>query len=401
MRLTSTVLILTAFGCAPAFADAGPETPKNPADTETVTITGTRDGPVAYKLTTLASGLDHPWSIAFLPDGSMLVTERPGRLRVIRNGVLDPKPIAGVPPVYVQAGAQAGLFDIVLHPKFAENNIVYLTFAFGDASANATRVVRAHYDGHALTDVQPIFTAAPTKDTGNHFGGRMVFIADGTFLLTIGEGFEYREKAQDLSVDLGKIVHLKDDGSVPDGNPFAGKPNARPEIWTYGHRNEQGLFFEAATGRVWETEHGPRGGDEINIIEPGKNYGWPVITYGMDYSGAYVSPHKEWPGMEQPLLYWTPSIAPAGFTIYHGDKFPGWEGDGFSGSLVFKNVRHVNFDANYAVVGQEELFKEIGMRIRDVRTGPDGYLYLLTEADTPTLLSHGTGDGTVVRVEPK
>jgi glucose/arabinose dehydrogenase len=400
MRLSLSVLALTAFSSGLAWADAGPETPKDPADTAPVPAAASA-GPVNYKLTTLASGLDHPWSIAFLPDGSMLVTERPGRLRVIRNGVLDPAPITGVPPVYVQTGAQAGLFDIVLHPKFAENHIVYLTFAYGNASANATRVVRARYDGHALTDVQPIFTAAPTKDTGNHFGGRMVFLADGTFLLTIGEGFEYREKAQDLSGDLGKIVHLNDDGSVPSGNPFSNHAGARPEIWTLGHRNEQGLYFETQTGRVWETEHGPRGGDEINIIEPGKNYGWPVITYGMDYSGAYVSPYTERPGMEQPLLHWTPSIAPSGFTIYHGDKFPGWEGDGFSGSLVFKNVRHVNFDANYAVVGQEELFKEIGMRIRDVRTGPDGYLYLLTEADTPGLFSKGAGDGTVVRVEPK
>ena len=401
MRLTTTALILTAFGSGFALADAGPETPKPPEDTAPIPPVRVPAGPVAYKLTTLATGLDHPWSIAFLPDGSMLVTERSGRLRAIRNGALDPTPIPGVPPVYTQKGAQAGLFDIVLDPKFAQSSIVYLTFAFGDAGANATRVVRAHYDGHALSNVEPIFTASPMKDTGNHFGGRMAFLADGTFLLTIGEGFEYREKAQDLASDLGKIVHLNADGSVPPGNPFAGKPGARPEIWTLGHRNEQGLFVEGSSGRVWETEHGPRGGDEINWIEPGKNYGWPVITYGMDYSGAYVSPYTERAGMEQPQLYWTPSIAPSGFTIYHGDKFPGWDGDGFSGSLVFKNVRHVNFDANYAVVGQDELFKEIGMRIRDVRTGPDGYLYLLTEADTPTMVSHGTGDGTVVRVEPK
>jgi glucose/arabinose dehydrogenase len=399
MRLTISVLVLSVFGCGTALADAGPETPKPPEDTMVPPAAASTS--VSYKLTTLATGLDHPWSIAFLPDGAMLVTERPGRLRVIRNGALDPTPIAGVPPVYVKAGAQAGLYDIVLHPKFAENNIVYLTFAHGNAAANSTRVVRARYDGRALTDVQPIFTATPTKDTGNHFGGRMVFLADGTFLLEVGDGFEYREKAQDLGSHLGKIVRLNDDGSVPGGNPFAGKPNARPEIWSYGHRNQQGLFFDASSGRVWESEHGPRGGDEINIIEAGKNYGWPVITTGMDYSGAYVSPHKEWPGMEQAVLYWTPSIGPSGFTIYHGDKFPGWEGDGFSGSLVFKHVRRVDFDANYAVVGQEELFNEIGMRVRDVRTGPDGYLYLLTEADSPSMFSAAKGDGTVVRVEPK
>ena len=410
MRLCLTLLASTAFASGLAWADAGPETPKDPADFAQPPAHAAGPvpaGPVNYKLTTLAKGLDHPWSIAFLPDGSMLVTERAGRLRVIRNGELDPTPVSGVPPVYtapgsaIQAAGQAGLFDVVLHPKFAENHIIYLTFATGDASANATRVVRAKFEGHALTDVQPIFTAAPLKDTANHFGARMVFLPDGTFLLTVGEGFEYREKAQDLSTDLGKIVHLNEDGSIPSGNPFSGRPGARPEIWTLGHRNEQGLFFDVKTGRVWETEHGPKGGDEINIIEPGKNYGWPVITYGMDYSGAYVSPYTEHEGMEQPILYWTPSIAPSGFTIYHGDKFPEWEGDGFSGSLVFKNVRHVNFDANYAVVGQEELFKELGMRIRDVRTGPDGYLYLLTEIDHAGFFGPGAGDGTVVRVEPK
>jgi glucose/arabinose dehydrogenase len=415
MRLSLCLLASTVLAAGIAWADAGPETPKDPADVAPATpsaapahaVGPVPAGPVNYKLTTLAKGLDHPWSIAFLPDGSMLVTERAGRLRVLRNGELDPTPIAGVPAVYtapgsmVQSAGQAGLFDVVLHPKFAENHILYLTFATGTAGANATRVVRAKFDGNALTDVQPIFTAAPLKDTANHYGARMVFLADGTFLLTVGEGFEYREKAQDLTTDLGKIVHLNEDGSVPSGNPFQGRPNARPEIWTLGHRNEQGLFFDAKTGRVWETEHGPKGGDEINIIEPGKNYGWPVITYGMDYTGAYVSPYTEHDGMEQPVLYWTPSIAPSGFTIYHGDKFPAWEGDGFAGSLVFKNVRRVNFDANYAVVGQEELFKELGMRIRDVRTGPDGYLYLLTEIDHPGLFGPGGGDGTVVRVEPK
>jgi glucose/arabinose dehydrogenase len=341
-----------------------------------------------YKVTEIAAGLDHPWSMAFLPDGSMLVTERQGRLRLIKGGLLQSQPIAGVPAVHT--GSQAGLFDIVLHPNFAQNHIVYLTFAAGTAAANGTQVARARFDGNALQDLQVIFKATPLKDTDNHYGGRMAFLPDGAFVLTIGEGFEYREQAQDLASDLGKIVRLNEDGSVPQDNPFVGQAGVRPEIYTWGHRNEQGLIFDAQSGLLYETEHGPRGGDELNIIVAHKNYGWPVITYGMDYSGAYVSPYSQRPGLEQPVIYWTPSIAPSGLAMYRGEKFPAWKGDLFVGALAFKHLRRVHLDERGNVMNQEELLNDLHRRIRDVRAAPDGYLYVSTDE----------ADGRVLRLEP-
>jgi aldose sugar dehydrogenase len=341
-----------------------------------------------YKVTEIAKGLNHPWSMAFLPDGSILVTERVGRLRIIRGGSLLPQAIAGVPAVHT--GSQAGLFDVVLHPNFATNNVVYLTYASGTGAANGTQVARATFDGSTLQGLQVIFKATPLKDTDNHYGGRMAFLPDGTFVLTIGEGFEYREKAQDLSTDLGKIVRLNEDGSIPKDNPFLGQASARPEIYTWGHRNPQGLTFDVQSGRIYETEHGPRGGDELNIIVAHRNYGWPVITYGMDYSGAYVSPYTQRPGLEQPVIYWTPSIAPSGLALYRGDRFPAWKGDLFVGALAFKHLRRVHLDERGNVVDQEELLNDLHQRIRDVRAPPDGYLYVCTDED----------DGRVLRLEP-
>jgi len=346
-----------------------------------------------YKVTEIAKGLDHPYSIAFLPDGAMLVTERAGRLRLVKDGKLVEAPVKGVPPVHT--GSQAGLFDIVLHPKYAENSIVYLTYASGTKEKNATRIARARFDGSALQELKVIFEAAPLKDTDNHYGGRLVFLPDGTFVLLVGDGFEYREAAQDLSSHLGKSVRLDENGGVPQDNPFVGQTNTRPEIFSRGHRNQQGLVFDAERGRLWETEHGPRGGDELNIIEPGRNYGWPVITYGMDYSGAFVSPYTERAGLEQPVLQWTPSIAPSGLAIYRGDKFPAWQGDLFVGALAFQHLRRVDLDESGNVVAQEELLTELKQRIRDVRAGPDGYLYVTTDYGA-------TGDqtGRVLRLEP-
>jgi glucose/arabinose dehydrogenase len=341
-----------------------------------------------YKVTEIAKGLDHPWSMAFLPDGSMLVTERVGRLRLIKGGALLPEPIGGVPAVHT--GSQAGLFDIVLHPNFAQNQIVYLTYAAGTKAANDTQVARARFDGGTLQDLRVIFKAMPLKDTDNHYGGRLAFLPDGTFALTIGEGFEYREQAQDLTSDLGKIVRLNEDGSVPRDNPFVGRASARPEIYTWGHRNEQGLIFDAQSGRLYETEHGPRGGDELNIIVAGRNYGWPVITYGMDYSGAYVSPYTQRTGLEQPVIYWTPSIAPSGLAIYRGDQFPAWRGDLFVGALAFKHLRRVHLDERGSVVYQEQLLNNLHWRIRDVRVAPDGYIYVCTDET----------DGRVLKLEP-
>jgi glucose/arabinose dehydrogenase len=325
----------------------------------------------------------------------MLVTERAGRLRLIKDGKLQPQPISGVPAVHT--GSQAGLFDIVLHPNYAQNNIVYVTYAAGTNAANATHVARAQFDGSTLKDLKVVFKATPAKDTNNHYGARMAFLPDGTFVLTIGDGFEYREKAQDLTSDLGKIVRLNEDGGVPADNPFVGSvgPDVRPEVFSLGHRNEQGLAVDSLSGRIYETEHGPKGGDELNIIESARNYGWPVITYGMDYSGAYVSPYTTWKGLQQPVIQWTPSIAPSGLALYEGDKFPAWKGDLFVGALAFKHLRRVDLDEGGNVVGQEELLTDVGERIRDVRAAPDGYLYVTTDygaADKPS--------GRVLRIEP-
>jgi aldose sugar dehydrogenase len=375
---------MTAAICAAAAADVAPEPPRGlppPPQAAKVIKSG-------YKVTEIAKGLDHPWSMAFLPDGSMLVTERVGRLRLIKGGALQSAPIGGVPAVHT--GSQAGLFDIVLHPNFEQNNIIYLTYAAGTTAANGTQVARARFDGSTLQDLQVIFKALPLKDTDNHYGGRLAFLPDGTFALTIGEGFEYREKAQDLSSDLGKIVRLNEDGSVPKDNPFVGQADVRPEIYTWGHRNEQGLTFDTHSGRLYETEHGPRGGDELNIIVARRNYGWPVITYGMDYSGAYVSPYTQRPGLEQPVIYWTPSIAPSGLAVYRGDKFPAWQGDLFVGALAFKHLRRVHLDERGNVVDQEQLLNDLNWRIRDVRSAPDGFLYVCTDET----------DGRVLRLEP-
>ncbi|HCX66586.1 MAG TPA: glucose dehydrogenase, partial [Rhodobiaceae bacterium] len=324
--------------------------------------------------------------LTFMPDGSILVVLLPGEIRVLNDGTLS-DPVAGVPEVYFES--QGGLFEVKLDPAFTDNGYVYLSYAHGTPDANGTRIARARFDGKALSDLEVIFDATPTKDTPVHYGGVMTFLPDGTLLAAIGDGFDYREEAQRLDSDLGKIVRINSDGSIPQDNPFAETEGARPEIWSYGHRNPQGLLYDGGSGRVYEHEHGPKGGDEINIIEAGKNYGWPVITWGVDYSGARISPFTEYDGMEQPLLHWTPSIAPCGFTIYRGSVFPEWDGDFFVGALAAKQVRRVDMDGG-EVVGQEELFGELDKRIRNIATGPDGYLYLVTDGE----------DGSILRVEP-
>ena len=345
------------------------------------------DAAPAYEVVPLAEGLDHPWSLTFMPDGSMLIVELSGSIRVMRDGALSDEPVAGVPEVYFES--QGGLFDVVLDPDFEENSLVYLSYAHGTPDSNATRVARARFDGTALTDLTVIFEATPAKDTPVHYGGRIAFLPDETMLVTIGDGFDYREEAQNLGSHLGKIVRIGRDGNALADNPFLGREGALPEIWSYGHRNPQGLIYDADSGRVYEHEHGAQGGDEINVIEPGKNYGWPVITRGIDYSGARISPFTEYEGMEQPIVDWTPSIAPAGMTIYRGDAFPEWQGDIFAGALAAQHVRRVKME-NGEPAGEEELFGELGKRIRDVRTGPDGYLYLVTDGE----------GGSVLRVEP-
>ncbi len=335
------------------------------------------------QIETVASGLAHPWSLAFLPDGAMLVTERNGGLRLIRDGELVDAPIENVPNAYV--AGQGGLFDVLPDPDFADNGRVFLSYAYGDSQANATRLISARFDGKRLYDIDVVFTAKPMKDTPHHYGGRMAFLPDGTLLLTIGDGFDYREQAQQLDNHLGKVVRLAKDGTPPVDNPYTDVAGALPEIYSYGHRNPQGLAVVPGSGTVWLHEHGPRGGDELNRLAAGRNYGWPVITYGRDYSGARISPYTEYKGMEQPALYWTPSIAPAGMAYYGADRCPEWRGDLFVAALAERSVRRIDLEGG-RVVGQERVFDDIDARIRDVIVGPDGALYLLTDSPSGQVL---------------
>jgi glucose/arabinose dehydrogenase len=343
-----------------------------------------------YRVETVASGLNHPWSLAFLPGGRMLVTERPGRLRVIEPGPdgrpqLRPEPVAGVPPV--MAKGQAGLFDVVADPAFGTNGRVLLSFAHGTPQANHLRVVSARFDGKQLLDVKPIFTSQPAKTDTQHFGGRMAWLADGSVLLGMGDGNLDRTDAQRLHTHLGKLLRIRPDGGVPEDNPHVARPGARPEIYSHGHRNPQGLVV--VNGVPYAHEHGSRGGDELNRIEPGANYGWPLTTGGIDYTYARITPFRSLPGIQPPLLEWTPSIAPAGLTWYDGALFPAWRGSLLVAALKERSVRRVPLVGG-ASGPQDILFQELGERIRDVRAGPDGAIYLLT--DTPT--------GRVLRVVP-
>ena len=337
-----------------------------------------------FEFETIVTGVNHPTALVFIGPATALLTERNGALRYVRDGRLDSQQITGVPEVYV--AGQAGLFDVLPDPGFAENQRIYLAFAQGSPGSNTLKIASATLNSHELIDLQIIFTAQPLRDTAFHYGGRMIFLPDGTLLITSGDGFEYREQAQSLDNHFGKILRINSDGSVPADNPYATKAGARAEIYSYGHRNLQGLVI-GGDGRVFSHEHGPRGGDELNLIEAGKNYGWPAITYGVDYSGAHVSPYSSYPGMQQPLLYWTPSIAPGGMTIYTGREFPDWQGSLLVAALAEQSVRRVVVQGR-DVVAQEVLFADRGLRMRDVRVGPDGEVYLLIDAE----------EGQVIRV---
>jgi len=347
-----------------------------------------------WRLETVVGGLEHPWSIAWLPDGSALITERPGRLRVLRDGRLDPEPISGLPQVL--AYGQGGLLDIALHPDFAENGLVYLTFSEGTQDANRTALARGRLQGHRLEDVQVIFRNADTKASGQHFGSRLLWLPDGSLLMSIGDGgnppvafagANIRNQAQNPGTHFGKVLRLTQDGKPFPGNPMADQPRARPEVWTLGHRNIQGLALDPKTGRVWATEHGSRGGDELNLITGGGNYGWPLVTYSLEYSGPRVSEETSRPGFVDPKLVWVPSKAPSGLAYNGGDRYPGWGGNLFSGALKFGQIRRIALDGE-RVVGEDKL--SIGARVRDLRQGPDGYLYVLT--DEP--------DGRLLRIVP-
>jgi aldose sugar dehydrogenase len=347
-------------------------------------------GPVngAVRVQTITRGLEHPWALAFLPDGRMLVTERPGQVRIVTTDGRLSEPLAGVPRV--QARGQGGLLDVVLDPRVTENRLVYLAYAEpGEGRTAGTAVARGRLGDGRLEDVRVIYQQQPKVEGANHFGSRLVFARDGTLFVTQGERFGYRDQAQDLSSGLGKIVRINPDGSVPRDNPFVGRIGARPEIWSYGHRNVQSAALHPHTGQLWTVEHGARGGDELNRPEAGKNYGWPVITYGVDYSGAKIGEGTAKPGMEQPLYYWDPVIAPSGMLFYTGDAFPDWQGSILIGSLRPGLLVRLTLEDGW-VTGEERYLSDLGERIRDVRQGPDGLLYLLTDSR----------DGRILRVLP-
>lgn len=337
-----------------------------------------------YRIETLTEGLQYPWSLAFLPDGRMLVTERVGRLRLIEaDGTLQAEPVPGAPSGYQDV--QAGLMDVALDPEFDRTSWVYLTYAYGREQANNTRLARGTLVDGRLEDVQTLFSAHPAKAGGSHFGGRIAFLPDKTLVLTLGDGFDYREQAQNLDNHLGKLVRLTREGTAPEDNPFYGRTGMANEVYSYGHRNVQGIAYDRQNQRLYINEHGPRGGDEINLIQAGRNYGWPLVSFGVDYTGAQITPYQNLPDTEPPLLHWTPSIAPSALAIYDGTLFPEWQGDLFSAALAAKQVRRVRL-ADGEVVEQEALFEELGERIRDVRVGPDGALYLLTDSAEGRLL---------------
>jgi aldose sugar dehydrogenase len=351
-------------------------------------------GDTPIRVVPVAKGLSHPWSIAFLPDGSMLVTEREGRLRIIRNGVLDPTPISGVPKVF--ARVLGGLLDVALHPAFAQNRLIYLAYSkAGDNNLSTTALARGRFDGTALTDVTEIFVANTWSKSNTNYGGRIAFDRAGLLYLTVGERQE-QQRAQNGNDHGGKVVRLRDDGTVPPDNPFVGRSGYQPEIYTLGHRSPQGLAMNPVTGAIWENEHGPLGGDELNVLQPGKNYGWPLVTFGTDYDGTKISDETKRADLEAPFVYWVPSIAISGLTFYTGDRFPQWKGNVLVGAMFAGRSRGTGHVQRIVIneagrpINREPLLTELHQRIRDVRQGPDGLIYLLTDED----------EGMVLRLEP-
>ncbi len=349
-----------------------------------------------FRLVVVTSGLSHPWGMAFLPDGGVLVTERAGQLRVIRGGVLDPQPISGVPGVH--ARGLAGLMDVAIHPRFSENQLVYLTYSKPGDDGVRVALARGRLTGSSLTDVDDLFVS-DLVGGGGTAASRVVFRLDGTLLVTVGGAFGSSgggRRAQDPSNTIGKLLRLNDDGSVPEDNPFVGRRGYRPEIYSLGHRNQLGLTIHPETGAIWAHENGPQGGDEVNLIRPGRNYGWPVVSYSREYSGARVATRAWLDGMEPAEIVWLPAIAPSGMVFYDGDRFPGWRGNLFVGALRIGGVRNTGhlqrivFNERGEEARRESLLVELRQRIRDVRQGPDGLLYILTDAD----------EGALLRLEP-
>ncbi|HMN80096.1 MAG TPA: PQQ-dependent sugar dehydrogenase [Burkholderiaceae bacterium] len=337
----------------------------------------------ALRLETVADGLEFPWGLAFLPDGRMLVTERAGRMRVIDAQGRKSEPLQGLPRIAVQG--QGGLLDVAVSPTFARDQQVFFAYSEPAEGGSRTAVARAVFADDKLRDVQVIFRQQPATSGGFHFGSRLVFGRDGNLWITLGDRYSGRAGAQKLDNHFGKVVRIRPDGSAPPDNPYRRTQGALPEIWSIGHRNVQGAALHPATGRLWTHEHGAQGGDEVNVDMPGRNYGWPVITWGVEYGGAPIGEGTHKKGMEQPLHYWVPSIAPSGMIFYTGDKFPEWRGSLLIGSLKFTLLSRLELDGE-KVVREEKLLQDRGERFRDVRQGPDGWIYLLTNSPDAKLL---------------
>ena len=344
-----------------------------------------------FEVERLARGLRRPWSLAFISEAELLISEKHGGVRVYRDGRLDAGALPGG-PTGVLAKEDSGLLDIALDPEFATTRLIYLAFVEGDEKANRTAIWKARYDGRALLDGRVIFRSRSDKSGPGHPGGRLLFLPDRSLLLTMGDGFEYKAAAQDLGSHLGKTLRLTRDGAAAPGNPFIDRAGALPEIWTYGHRNAQGLALHPETGDVWLHEHGPRGGDELNRLRAGANYGWPLVTHGIDYNGTLISEHAHGPDFERSSFYWAPSIAPSGLAIYRGSAFPDWKGKFFVGALAARCVVRLRRGQQTGFfVEDERMLAGLKKRIRDLREGPEGWLYLLTDDD----------DGELLRLRPK
>jgi glucose/arabinose dehydrogenase len=391
--VASLVAAIAVAAPGVAAAAAAGAKPPAPAAATHATVVSDRNVPVetGARRETFVEGLEQPWGMAFLPDGRLLVTERPGRLRIVEGGKLLPAAVTGVPEVFAQG--QGGLLDVAVHPRFADNGLVYLTYAHGTADANRTRVARGRLDGGALEDVRVIFEANRTKTGGSHFGSRLAWLPDGTLLVSIGDGGNpptmldgrlIRDNAQDPAAHLGKVVRLADDGSAAPGVPSGA---GAAQVWTLGHRNVQGLAYDPFRRTVWATEHGALGGDELNRLEAARNYGWPLVSRTREYvGGAPVGNAPPREGMTEPVLLWEVAVAPSGLVVYEGAAFPQWRGDLFSGSLMGADVRRIDLDDAGRPVGETAL--RVGARVRDLEVGPDGLLYVLTDERAGRLLRY-------------
>lgn len=376
MSLKTITMLTLACVSAVTLLAAATSTPK-----------GTKSQEHALRIVTIASGLEHPWGHTFLPDGRIIVTERPGRLRIIKDGQLDPDPVTGLPDI--AARGQGGLLDVARHPDFSNNRLLYISYSATGTGGIGTEVARGKLVDHRLENLDVVFRMTPKSGTSRHFGSRLVFDRQGYLYITLGDRGE-KDRAQRPDDHAGSVIRLHDDGRIPTDNPFVNSKGWQPEKYTLGHRNMQGAALHPETGALWTHEHGPQGGDEINLIRPGANYGWPIITYGVNYvTGTQIGEGTYKTGMEQPLYHWVPSIAPSGMTFYHGDKFARWRGNLFVGALKDQMLVRLSLDGD-KIVAEERLLKNQLGRIRDVSQGPDGYLYLLTDES----------NGKLVRIEP-